>query len=104
MWVVEPAEIQTDLISAKALVKSTEQKIVPVRVLNLSGHEKVINKNTDVGQCAPVEAIINNGQPAKSAEMSAKDQKEFDDNVEKWVAGQAPKAAEEACLRFRHEQ
>ena len=41
MWVVEPAEIQTDLIPAKALVKSTEQKIVPVRVLNLSGHEKV---------------------------------------------------------------
>ena len=34
LWVVEPAEIQTDLISAKALVKSTEQKIVPVRVLN----------------------------------------------------------------------
>ena len=48
MWVAEPPEIQTDLISAKALVKTTEQKIVPVRVLNLSGHEKLISKNTDV--------------------------------------------------------
>ena len=70
---MESAEIQTDLISAKALVKSTEQKIVPIRVLNLSGHEKAINKHIDVCQCSPVEAIINNGQPPKYAEMSAKD-------------------------------
>ena len=37
LWVVEPLEIQMDLISAKALVKSTEQNMLPVRVLNLSG-------------------------------------------------------------------
>ena len=42
LWVVEPAEIQKELLSAKALIKLTEQKIVPVRVLNLSGHEKIV--------------------------------------------------------------
>ena len=63
MWVVEPAEIQTDLISAKALVKSTKQK---------KCHEKVISKNPDMGQCAPVEAVINNEQPSKHAEMLTK--------------------------------
>ena len=86
---MKSAEIQTDLISAKALVKSTEQKIVRVRVLNLSGHEKVISKNIDVGQCALVEAVINNEQPPKPAEMSTKDQKEIGENLEKWVAGLA---------------
>ena len=50
LWVVESAEIQTDLLSAKALIKSTEQRIVPVRVINLSGHEEVIGKNSDVDQ------------------------------------------------------
>ena len=80
MWVGEPAGINTDLISAKALVKSTERKIVLVRVLNLSGHEKIISKNTDVGECAPVEVIINTEQPPKPAEMTTKDQKEFVEN------------------------
>ena len=47
LWVVEPAEIDADLLSAKDLVKSTEQRIVPVRVLDLSDHEKVICKNLD---------------------------------------------------------
>ena len=89
MWVVEPAEIQTDLILAKVLIKSTEQKIIPVRMLNLSGHEKVISKNSNVGQCAPVEAVINNEQLPESAEMSVKDQKEFCENVKKWLAGLA---------------
>ena len=83
---MEPAEIQTDLLSTKALVKSTEQRIVPVRVINLSSHEKVMCKNSEVGQCAPVEAVINNEQPPEPAEMSAKGQKEFGENVEKWVA------------------
>ena len=46
-------------------------------------------QNTDVGQCAPVEAIIKNGQPPISAEMSGKNQKEFDENMEKWEAGLA---------------
>ena len=87
--VVEPTEIQTDLLSAKALVKSTEQKIIPVRVINLSGHEKVICKNSEVGQCAPVEAVIKNEQPPEPAKMSAKDQKEFGEDVEKWVASSA---------------
>ena len=73
MWVVESAELQTDLISAKTFVKSTEQKIIPVRELNLSGHVKVISKNSNVGECAPVVAIINNEQPPIPAEMSAKD-------------------------------
>ena len=73
LWVFEPAEIQTELLSAKALVQSTEQKIVPVRVLNLSGHGKVISKSSDVGQCEPVEAVINEEQPPEPAEMSAKD-------------------------------
>ena len=50
MWVVKAAEMQADLISAKALVKTIKQKIVPVRVLDLSGDEKVISKNTDVRQ------------------------------------------------------
>ena len=48
-----------------------------VRALNLSCHEKVISKNSDVGQCTPVDAVINNEQSLKPAEMSAKDQKEF---------------------------
>ena len=69
---MEPAEYQTDLISA---VKSTEQKLIPVRVLNLSGHKEFINKNTDVGEYALVEVIINNEQPPKPAEISEKDQK-----------------------------
>ena len=46
-------------------------------------------KNSEVGQCAPVEAVINNEQPPEPAEMSAKDQKEFGENVEKWVEGLA---------------
>ena len=79
----------TGLISAKAFVKSNEQKIAPVRVLNLPDHKKVISKNTDVDECAPIEAVINNEQPQKPAEMSEKDQKEFGENVEKWVAGLA---------------
>ena len=87
MCVVETTEVQTDLISLKALVKSTEQKIVLVRALNLSGHEKVISKNTDVGKCASVETVINNEQPPEPAEMSAKDQKELNENVEKLVGG-----------------
>ena len=75
MWIVELAEIQTDLMSAKIVVKSTEQNIVPVRVLNLPSHDKVISKNTDVTQCDPVEAVINNEQSPKPAEISAKDLK-----------------------------
>ena len=74
LWVVEPADIKMDLLSVKALVKSTEQRIVPVRVLNLSGHEKVICKNSEVGQCAPVETVINSEQLPEPAEMSVKDQ------------------------------
>ena len=65
LLVVEPAEVQTDLLSAKALVKSTEQIIVLT------------------------EAVINIEQPPKPAEMSVKDQNEFDENVKKWVAGLA---------------
>ena len=68
LWVVEPAEIQTELLSPKAFVKSTEQRIVPVRVLNLSGHEKSSIKTQ---RCA----VINN-EPEE-------DQKEFVENVEK---------------------
>ena len=68
LWFVEPAEIQTDLLSAKALIKSTEQTIVPVRVISLSGNE-VICKNSGVG--TPVEEVINKEQPAEPAEMSA---------------------------------
>ena len=60
LWVVEPTEIQTDLLSATALVKSTEQRIIPLRVINLSGHANVICKNSEVSQCAPVDAVINN--------------------------------------------
>ena len=77
------------MLSAKALVKSIEQRIAPVRVLNLLGLEKVICNNSESGQCAPVEAVINNEQPPESAEMSVKDQKGFGENVEKWVAGLA---------------
>ena len=62
---MEPAEIQTELSS---------------------DHEKVINKNKEVGQCAPIEAVINNEQPPEPAEMSAKDQQEFGENMRKWVA------------------
>ena len=58
-------------------------RTVKVRVINLSGHVKVICKNSEVNQSAPVEAVINNEQPPKPAEMSAKDQKEFGENVEK---------------------
>ena len=68
-------EIKTDLLSAKALVKSTEQRIVPVRVIHLSGREKTISKNSDVDQCTPVEAVINNEQPPEPAKMSPKGQK-----------------------------
>ena len=78
LWIVEPAEIQIDLLSAKS-----------VRVINLSGHDKVICKDSEVGQCAPVEAVINNEQLPESAEMSVKDQKEFGENVEKWVVSLA---------------
>ena len=53
LWVVEPAELRSDLLSAKVLVKTTEQEIVPVRVLNLSDQKKVISKNSEVGQCVP---------------------------------------------------
>ena len=56
-----------DLLSAKALVKFTEQRIVSVRVINLSD-------NCDVDRCAPVETVIKNKQPPEPAEMSAKDQ------------------------------
>ena len=69
MWVVEPAEIQTDLLSAKTF-KSTKQRIVPVRVLILLAHEKVICKNSEVGLRAPVEAVINSEQSPEPAEMS----------------------------------
>ena len=31
LWIVEPAEIQMDLLSAKTFVKSTEQRTVSVR-------------------------------------------------------------------------
>ena len=89
LWVVEPAELRSDLLSAKVLVKTTEQEIVPVRVLNLSDQKKVISKNSEVGQCATVEAVINSEQLPKPAEMSAKDQHEFDVSVEKWVVGLA---------------
>ena len=40
-----------------------------------------------MGEYAPVEGVINSEQPPKPAEMSAKEQKEFGENVEKWVAG-----------------
>ena len=60
LWVVEPAEIQTDLLSEKVFAKSTGQRIVPVRTINLSGREKCICKNSDGGQYGPVEAVINN--------------------------------------------
>ena len=56
LWVIEPAKIQTDLLSAKDLFKSTEQKVVPVRALNLSAHDKVISKNSELGQFAPIDA------------------------------------------------
>ena len=72
LWIVEQAKIQTDFLSAKALVKSTVQRIVPVRVINLSGHEKVIYKNSEVGQCAPVETVINNEQPPNLPKCQAK--------------------------------
>ena len=87
MWVVELAEIQTDLFSAEALVMSTEQRIVPVKVINLTAHEKVICKNSDVGQCAPVELVINN----ESAKISVKDQKEFGENAEKRISSSREK-------------
>ena len=63
----------SNLLSAKAHAKSTEQIIVPVRVLNLSGHEKVICKNSEVGQCAPVEGVINSEQLPEPGKMSDKD-------------------------------
>ena len=92
--------MKADLLSAKALVKSTEQRIVPVRVISLSDHEKVICKNAEVGQCAPVEAVINNEQPPEPAEMSAKDQKEFGENVEKWVADLAAPETKKLLKRY----
>ena len=84
--IVESAEIQTDLLLAKALIKSTKQKIVPMRVLNLSGHEKVISKTSEVAQCAPVEVVINSEQLPEPIEMLPKDQQKFRISVEKWVA------------------
>ena len=58
LWIVEPAEIETELLSAKTLVKPIEYKIVPMRVLNLPA-TKAIYKKSEVGQCAPVETVIN---------------------------------------------
>lgn len=49
LWVVEPSEIKNDVITAKALVKTIGEGIVPVRVLNLSGQEKVIIENSKIG-------------------------------------------------------
>ena len=42
----KPTEIQMGLLSAKVLFKSTQQRIVPVGKLNVSGHKKVICKNS----------------------------------------------------------
>ena len=80
-----------------------------MRVLNLSVHKKVISKNTDEDQYAPVEVVKNNGQPPKPAEMSTEDQKEFGENVEKFrfsssVEKYIQNAAIEVSLRFYHEQ
>ena len=47
---------------------------------------KVICKNSEVGQRAPVEAVINNEQAPEPVEASAKDQQEFGEDVEKLVA------------------
>ena len=76
-------------IISKGLRQIHRTEIVPVRVKNLSGHEKVICKNSEIGQCAPVEAVINNEQSPELAQLSAKDHKEFGENVEKWVEGLA---------------
>ena len=88
MWVVEPTEIQTDLLSERPSSNSAN-RIVPVRVLSFSSYKKVICKNSELGQCATVEAVISNEQPPGTAEISTNDQKEFRENVEKWVAGLA---------------
>ena len=79
LWVVKPSEIQTDLLLAKA--KSIEQRIIPVRVMKLSGNERDICNNSEVDQCAPVEAVINNEQLPEPAKMSVQNQNEFGENV-----------------------
>ena len=78
MW-----KIQTDLLSAKILFKSTEKKINPVRVLNLFAHEIVICKNSDVSQYYPVETAINSEQLPEFNQKSAKGQQEFGVSVER---------------------
>ena len=60
-----------------------------MRVLNLSGHEKVISKSSRVGQRSPVKAVINSEQLSEPAERSAKGQQEFGVSVQKSVAGLA---------------
>ena len=60
-------------------------------------HEKVICKNLQVGQCAPIETVINNEQPPKPAKMLAKNETQFGENEAKWTAGLV---APECC----HEQ
>ena len=67
-----------------------------MRVLNLLGLEKVICNNSESGQCAPVEAVINNEQPPEPAVMSVRGQQKFSENVEKWVAGLAARERNKA--------
>lgn len=87
LWVVEPAEIKKELLTAKALVKPSQGGRIPVRVLNLSSHEKVVNKSHDIGRCDPAEAIINCETTSGPAKMTPKDHEVFEEHVNKWVAG-----------------
>lgn len=48
-----------DIITAMALVKSTNDEYLPVRFSNLFDYEKVIGERLEVAKCAPVEAVIN---------------------------------------------
>lgn len=48
---IEPVEIKSDLITAKAAVKHCNDRIVPVRVLNLYSYEKIVSINSELGEC-----------------------------------------------------
>ncbi|XP_046807747.1 uncharacterized protein LOC124420072 [Lucilia cuprina] len=100
LWVVEPAKIKGDIITVRALVKPCKSKIVPVRVLNLSSYEKIIKPNSELGECASAEAVVNCVE--KPVNKSIREYELLADYVEKWVEKLASEKSKAKQFLKRH--
>ncbi|XP_073815088.1 uncharacterized protein [Musca autumnalis] len=95
LWVVEPAKItNSNILIAHALVRSNDEGLIRVRVLNLSNNEEQISKISDVGQCTPAEAVIN--LKNNTEKSSAIEKKHLEAYIKDWTRNLSPSVKNKA--------